>query len=104
MSTKSCTRMEKIMTQENRKILVRINAYAENVLGHIDPQKVQVSTQLEKLKPIMQEIADEMNTTIEDIFILYMDIQSEATCLSQQKLTEELSDVNTENGNTFLIR
>ena len=26
----------KIMTDENRKILERINAYAENVLGEID--------------------------------------------------------------------
>ena len=46
------------MTEENRKILERINAYSESVLGEIDPQKVPVGTQLEKLKPIMQEIAD----------------------------------------------
>ena len=34
------------MTEEHRKILERINQYAENVLGEIDPQKVQVSLQL----------------------------------------------------------
>ena len=45
------------MTDENRKLLERINAYAENVLGEIDPQKVQVSVQLEKLRPVMEEIA-----------------------------------------------
>ncbi len=27
------------MTEENKKLLERINAYAENVLGEIDPQK-----------------------------------------------------------------
>ena len=47
------------MTDENRKILERINAYAENTLGEIDPQKVQVSVQLEQLKPVMEEIAAE---------------------------------------------
>ena len=45
------------MTDENRAILKRINDYAEQVMGDIDPQKVPVSAQIEKLKPIMQEIA-----------------------------------------------
>ena len=44
------------MTNEHREILQRINAYSEQVLGQIDPQKVQVSVQLDKLKPIMEEI------------------------------------------------
>ena len=66
------------MTDENRKILERINSYAENVLGEIDPQKIQVSVQLEKLKPVMEEIAAEKDMSLEDVFILYMDLQSEA--------------------------
>ena len=37
------------MTDEQRKMLERINKYAEEVLGDIDPQKVPVSMQLEKL-------------------------------------------------------
>ena len=82
------------MTEENRAILTRINKYAENVLGEIDPQKVPVSVQLEKLKPIMQEIADEKGMSLEDLFILYMDIQSEATVASDQKLQEQLKDLN----------
>jgi len=36
------------MTDEHRKILSRINNYSEKVLDNIDPQKVQVSVQLEK--------------------------------------------------------
>ena len=47
------------MTDENRKMLERINAYAENTLGEIDPQKVPVSVQLEQLRPVMEEIATE---------------------------------------------
>lgn len=82
------------MTEENRVILKRINDYAEKVLGDIDPQKVQVSLQLEKLRPIMQEIADEKGLSLTDVFILYMDIQSEAACASDKKLREELQDIN----------
>ena len=82
------------MTEENRKILSRINKYAEEVLGEIDPQKVPVSMQLEKLKPVMTEIAREKGISLEDVFILYMDIQSEASCASDQKLQDQLKDLN----------
>ena len=92
------------MTDENRAILKRINDYAEQVMGDIDPQKVPVSAQIEKLKPIMQEIADEKNMALEDMFILYMDIHSEASCATQQKLSEELQDLNDGSGMPILIR
>lgn len=80
------------MTAEDRKILARINKYAEEVMGDINPQKVQVSAQLEKLRPIMQEIADEQGVSLEEFFIRYMDIQSEAACLADAKMREELAD------------
>lgn len=94
------------MTDENRKLLARINAYAEDVLGEIDPQKVPVSAQLEKLKPVMEEIAKEKGISLEDMFILYMDIQSEATCASQKKLEDSLQDLNdgTDGGMPLLFR
>lgn len=82
------------MTEENRKILERINSFAESALGEIDPQKVPVSAQLEKLKPVMEEIAREKNMSLEDLFILYMDLQSEASCASQKKLEDSLQDLN----------
>ena len=47
------------MTPENKKILDRINAYAETALADIDPQKTRISFQLEALKPVMEEIAAE---------------------------------------------
>lgn len=96
----------KIMTDENRKILERINAYAENVLGEIDPQKIQVSVQLEKLRPVMEEIAAEQGATLEDVFILYMDLQSEASCATNQKLKDSLKDINDgfDGGSPLLFR
>lgn len=93
------------MTAEDRKILARINKYAEKVMGDINPQNVQVSVQLEKLRPVMQEIADELGVSLEDFFIRYMDIQSEATCLADAKMKEELADFADENGgNPILYR
>ena len=94
------------MTEENRALLARINAYAENVLGDIDPQKVQVSVQLEKLKPIMEEIAKEKGMSIEDLFILYMDLQSEASIATSKKLEESLKDLNDgfDGGSPLLFR
>ena len=94
------------MTEENRKILERINTYAENTLGEIDPQKVQVSVQLEQLKPVMEEIAAEKGISLEDMFILYMDIQSEASCATNQKLKDSLQDINDgfDGGSPLLFR
>lgn len=94
------------MTDENRKILERINNYAENVLGEIDPQKVQISVQLEKLRPIMEEIASEKGMGLEDLFVLYMDLQSEASCATNEKLRESLQDINdgSDGGSPLLFR
>ena len=92
------------MTDEHRAILERINKYSESVLGEIDPQKVPVSMQLDKLKPIMQEIADEKGMDLADVFILYMDLQSEASVHSQQKLNDSLSDINMDGGMPLLFR
>ena len=92
------------MTNEHREILQRINSYSENVLGEIDPQKVQVSLQLDKLRPVMEEIAKEKNMSLEDMFILYMDLQTEASCESQRKLKDTLQDLNHGDGMPMLFR
>lgn len=94
------------MSEENKKILERINAYAESKLGEIDPQKVPVSVQLEQLKPIMEEIAAEKGISLEDMFILYMDLQSEASCATNQKLKDSLQDINNgfDGGSPLLFR
>lgn len=94
------------MTAENKKLLERINSYAENVLGEIDPQKVPVSMQLEKLKPVMTEIAEEKGMALEDLFILYMDLQTESSLATQKKLEDSLQDLNdgTDGGMPLLFR
>ena len=66
------------MTDKDMIFLGKINDYAEKVLGDIDPQKTHVSEQLEKLRPIMQELAMEYKMDVEDVFIKYMDLASEA--------------------------
>lgn len=80
------------MTPENRQILERINEYAEKVLADIDPQKTRISFQLDALKPIMQEIADERGMSIEDVFILYMDLASEASVEAENQLQAALDN------------
>lgn len=80
------------MTPEDKKTLDRINAYAEKVLADIDPQKTPISSQLEALKPVMEEISKETGKSIEDIFILYMDLASEAAVEAEKQLQATLED------------
>ncbi|MGN0430996.1 MAG: hypothetical protein ACI4EQ_01410 [Lachnospiraceae bacterium] len=93
------------MTAEDRKFLSRINKYAEETMADIDPQKVQVGAQLDKLRPILQEIADEQGLPLEDIFIRYMDLQSEAACLTDAKMRSEYEDeLRSPDGMPFFYR
>ena len=80
------------MSPENREILDRINAYAEEALADIDPQKTRISFQLEALKPVMQEIAAEKGMSVEDVFILYMDLASEASVEAENQLQATLDN------------
>ena len=80
------------MTREELKIMEIINAYAEKFLADIDPQKTRISFQLEALKPVMQEIADETGKSMEDIFILYMDLASESAVEADKKLQATLDN------------
>ena len=66
------------MTAEDAIFLQKINDFAEKELKDIDPQKTHVSMQLEKLRPIMQQLAMEYKMPVEDVFIKYMDLASEA--------------------------
>lgn len=81
------------MTPEDRALLERINAFADDVLHDIDPQKTRISFQLEKLKPIMEEIAAETNSSVEDIFIKYMDLASEANVATQRKFQNTVGNM-----------
>ena len=78
------------MTDQDRIFLNRINKYAEEVLKDIGPQKTHVSEQLERLRPIMQELADEIGKPLEDVFIKYMDLASEQSVEAENKYREDL--------------
>ena len=67
------------MTSEEREMFTRIREYADEALKDFDtdPQKTPISFQLQKLRPVMQEIAIEKRMSVEDVFIKYMDLASE---------------------------
>lgn len=81
------------MTAEDRAMLDKINAYADKVLGDIDPQKTRVSFQLQKLQPIMEEIAKEKGMEMEDVFIKYMDLASEAAVETERKFQSTVGNM-----------
>ena len=85
------------MTAEEQKILDKINDYAEKALADIDPQKTRISFQLEALKPVMEEIAKDTGKTVEEVFILYMDLASEAGVQAEAKFQEDMDN----GGNNF---
>ena len=49
------------MTEDDKLFLERIGAYADEVMADMDPNpvKTRISVQLDKLRPIMEEIATE---------------------------------------------
>lgn len=82
------------MTEKEKALLDRVNEYADKVLNGIDPQKVQISYQLEKLKPVMEEIAAEQQTSVEDVFIQYMDLASTASVDLERKFQSTMGNMN----------
>ena len=82
------------MTAEEQKFLDRINEYADKVLGHINPQKTQVGYQLEQIKPVMEEIAKEEGSTVESVFIRYMDLASERSVDLERKFQSTMGNMN----------
>lgn len=82
------------MTVEEREMFERIRKYADEALKDFDtdPQKTPISFQLQKLRPIMQELAMEKQMSVEDIFIKYMDIASEDAVEREKKFQEKMED------------
>ncbi len=83
---------------KDQEFLNKINQYAEKVLSDIDPQKTPVSSQLEALKPVMKEIAEAEGTSLEDVFIRYMDLASAQKVEMEQKLKETLENAGAMGG------
>ncbi len=81
------------MTTEERLFLNKINAYADQVMPDIDPQKVRISEQLDKLRPILQELAMIEKKNVEDIFIKYMDLATEASLENEKQMNTDFEGI-----------
>lgn len=68
------------MTAEDREFLSEIYNYINNNLQDMDPdpQKTPVSAQIAALRPILQDLAIKYKMPVEEAFIKYMDLASEA--------------------------
>ncbi len=82
------------MTNEDKIFLDRITEFANVEMADIDPDptKTPISEQLERLKPIMETLAKETGMPMEDVFIKYMDLASEAAVEKQQKFKADYAD------------
>ena len=80
------------LNEDDRELLNRVSAYSEKVLGDVSPEQVRISEQLDKLRPVMQELAEERKTSLEDIFIKYMDLASLVLAKKDEKFKEDMQD------------
>lgn len=80
--------------QDKKTILDRVNAFADSVLPERDPSKVPIRVQLAALKPEMERLANEFQLSVEDIFIVYMDMNTETVANEEAKMQSELGDLN----------
>lgn len=80
------------MTSEDREFLDTIMNYADEVMPDIDPQKVRVSEQIEKLRSVLQELAMKHKMSVEDTFIKYMDLATEHAIKYQNQMNEQFKE------------
>ncbi len=80
------------MTVEDREFLQTIMDYADEVMPDIDPQKVRISEQIDKLRPILQELAMKHKMSVEDTFIKYMDLATEHAIKYQNQMNEQFKE------------
>ena len=74
-------------------MLNRIMEFADKVMPDIDPEKVKVSEQIDKLRPVLQEIAMEKSMPVEDVFIKYMDLATENALEYEKKMQDDFGDI-----------
>ena len=77
--------------QDMEIILTRVNSYADEILPERDPSKVPIRVQLEALKPEMENLAQEFEVAIEDVFIAYMDMNTETSAKAEADLQERMN-------------
>ena len=85
------------MTKEDKEFLGKIRDYADKVMGDIDPEKVRISEQLDKLRPVLQELAMIHKMPVEDVFIKYMDLATEAALEKNKRFEDDYKEILGEN-------
>ena len=81
------------MTKEDREFLGKTMAYADEVMGDVDPEKVRISEQLDKLRPILQDLAMIHKMPVEDVFIKYMDLATEAALEKNKQFEDDYKEI-----------
>ncbi|MBQ9991497.1 MAG: hypothetical protein IJP31_11265 [Lachnospiraceae bacterium] len=81
------------MTVEERDFLNQINAYAEEVMADVNPEKVRISEQLDMLRPILQKLAMVHSMPVEEVFLKYMDLATEAAVEREARFKEEFKEI-----------
>ena len=81
------------MTKEDREFLNQIMDYANEVMGDVEPEKVRISEQLEKLRPILQKLAMVYKMPVEDVFNKYMDLATEAALEQNKKFEDDYKEI-----------
>lgn len=79
--------------EDELKILDRINEYADQVLKGMDLEATPISIQLEKLKPEMEKISSEYGLSLEDIFVMYMDLNLKNQKKQEDELNSKINSV-----------
>lgn len=87
------------MTEEDKIFLDRITEFSEKVMKDInpDPRVTPISEQIEYLRPIMETLATETGSSLEDVFIRYMDLASEASVARSNEFDQDFADLGTVN-------
>ncbi len=78
------------LTEKDRLFLEQVTRYAQEAMPGQDPRNIRVCVQLDQMMPVFQEIAAKEGVSIEDIFIRYMDLASEAMAADEEKLKKLL--------------
>ena len=78
------------LTEKDRLFLEQVTRYAQEAMLGQDPRNIRVCVQLDQMMPVFQEIAAKEGVSIEDIFIRYMDLASEAMAADEEKLKKLL--------------
>lgn len=83
------------MSAEDREFLEQIYSFIENNLQDMDPdpQKTPVSEQIQALRPILQELAMKYKMPVEDAFIRYMDLASEAAVERDRQFKSQFENI-----------